>query len=497
MWAPCATASSSSPAIAASLRRRCAGAAEERGFDTFYVPEHTHIPVTPRCGPPRDRRRVPARRPLPPHPRPVGHAGDRRGTSPRRIRLSTAVAPAGRVTTRSRSPRRSPRSTTSPAAASPSAPASAGTPTSSPTTTSRPAGAARSFAEYVEAMRALWTEEEAAYDGEFVSFGPSWAYPKPVQPHVPLLIGAGGRAEDHRLDRGPRGRLDDHAADVRRTRQIAALLPGLGGRRAARASPQIHVLIARQALPPRTSPLWADAGVDRAHLGCPRRRRGHRGGLARQARVAPALTLVEQRRSGGRGGGRLSPVSPVAGSAGQIHAQPRHRRHELRTRSEAALVSTRRWRACSPAASSARLLNQRLRQARVTSTETSRASAYDTLVASVSCASRASWVRAAASTSAGPLTRQRDPVADVETGVAAGLLDGADQVAGDALGLELGGERGVEHDEAATRQARRSRCPRRCRRRPSPAGTPPRRARARQRSRCRRRPRSSRRTSSP
>ena len=46
--------------------------------------------------------------------------------------------------------------------------------------------------EYVEAMRALWTQEEASYDGEFVSFGPSWAYPKPVQAHVPLIIGAGG-----------------------------------------------------------------------------------------------------------------------------------------------------------------------------------------------------------------------------------------------------------------------------------------------------------------
>lgn len=29
--------------------------------------------------------------------------------------------------------------------------------------------------EYLEAMRALWTEEEASYEGEFVNFGPSWA----------------------------------------------------------------------------------------------------------------------------------------------------------------------------------------------------------------------------------------------------------------------------------------------------------------------------------
>jgi alkanesulfonate monooxygenase SsuD/methylene tetrahydromethanopterin reductase-like flavin-dependent oxidoreductase (luciferase family) len=46
--------------------------------------------------------------------------------------------------------------------------------------------------EYVEAMRALWTEDVASYDGEFVSFGGSWAYPKPVQAHLPVLVGAGG-----------------------------------------------------------------------------------------------------------------------------------------------------------------------------------------------------------------------------------------------------------------------------------------------------------------
>jgi probable F420-dependent oxidoreductase len=46
--------------------------------------------------------------------------------------------------------------------------------------------------EYLEAMRALWTEDEASYDGEFVSFGPSWAYPKPPQGRIPVIIGAGG-----------------------------------------------------------------------------------------------------------------------------------------------------------------------------------------------------------------------------------------------------------------------------------------------------------------
>lgn len=52
--------------------------------------------------------------------------------------------------------------------------------------------------EYVGAMRSLWNEEVASYDGRFVSFGPSWAYPKPVQQHVPLLIGAGGTEKTFR-----------------------------------------------------------------------------------------------------------------------------------------------------------------------------------------------------------------------------------------------------------------------------------------------------------
>ncbi|MBW3659135.1 MAG: LLM class F420-dependent oxidoreductase [Actinobacteria bacterium] len=45
--------------------------------------------------------------------------------------------------------------------------------------------------ESVEAMKALWTEEEASFAGEHVSFGPSYAWPKPVQdPHPPVLLGA-------------------------------------------------------------------------------------------------------------------------------------------------------------------------------------------------------------------------------------------------------------------------------------------------------------------
>jgi probable F420-dependent oxidoreductase len=47
--------------------------------------------------------------------------------------------------------------------------------------------------ERVEAMKAIWTQEEAEYHGEFVDFGPMWAWPKPVQePHPPVLVGGLG-----------------------------------------------------------------------------------------------------------------------------------------------------------------------------------------------------------------------------------------------------------------------------------------------------------------
>jgi probable F420-dependent oxidoreductase len=47
--------------------------------------------------------------------------------------------------------------------------------------------------ENVLAMQRLWTDEEASFDGEFVRFSPSWSWPKPVQrPHPPVIMGGAG-----------------------------------------------------------------------------------------------------------------------------------------------------------------------------------------------------------------------------------------------------------------------------------------------------------------
>jgi probable F420-dependent oxidoreductase len=47
--------------------------------------------------------------------------------------------------------------------------------------------------ERVEAMKEIWTKDEAEYHGEFVDFDPIWCWPKPVQkPHPPVLLGGSG-----------------------------------------------------------------------------------------------------------------------------------------------------------------------------------------------------------------------------------------------------------------------------------------------------------------
>ena len=47
--------------------------------------------------------------------------------------------------------------------------------------------------ERVEAMKEIWTKDEAEYHGELVDFDPIWCWPKPTQkPHPPILLGGSG-----------------------------------------------------------------------------------------------------------------------------------------------------------------------------------------------------------------------------------------------------------------------------------------------------------------
>lgn len=81
--------------------------------------------------------------------------------------------------------------------------------------------------EHVLAMKRLWTEEIASFEGEHVTISPSRVWPKPVQsPHPRIIIGAGAGPKlyaavaEYADGWGPlRGRdeIDEHLEPLRRT----------------------------------------------------------------------------------------------------------------------------------------------------------------------------------------------------------------------------------------------------------------------------------------
>lgn len=56
--------------------------------------------------------------------------------------------------------------------------------------------------ERVEAMKQIWTQEAAEYHGELVDFDPIWSLPKPLQkPHPPVILGSASRKSLDRVVR--------------------------------------------------------------------------------------------------------------------------------------------------------------------------------------------------------------------------------------------------------------------------------------------------------
>jgi len=78
--------------------------------------------------------------------------------------------------------------------------------------------------ERIEAMQAIWTQTKPEYHGEFVDFAPMMTWPKPVQkPHPPVIVGGAFPWGARRAIRYGNGwmphRVRQHYADV------AALIP--------------------------------------------------------------------------------------------------------------------------------------------------------------------------------------------------------------------------------------------------------------------------------
>jgi len=119
--------------------------------------------------------------------------------------------------------------------------------------------------ERVQAMKAIWTNDVAEYHGEFVDFEPMWCWPKPVQkPYPPILLGGAfpygaRRAIEYGDGWMPIGGRDQDPLEIgRRFRQMVAE----SGRDPA--SVPMSVYGPRQELDQLRA--LRDAGMDRAVL---------------------------------------------------------------------------------------------------------------------------------------------------------------------------------------------------------------------------------------
>jgi probable F420-dependent oxidoreductase len=170
----------------APLPHEVAAACEERGFESFWVPEHTHIPAS-RSTP------YPGGGELPEH---YYHLHDpfvslaSAAVATRRIKLGTAVCLVGEHDPIVLAKQVASLDLLSNgrvifgigAGWNREEMLNHGT---------DPSRRWKVVRERVEAMKRIWADDEASYHGEFVNFERIWCWPKPVQrPHPPILLGS-------------------------------------------------------------------------------------------------------------------------------------------------------------------------------------------------------------------------------------------------------------------------------------------------------------------
>ena len=116
--------------------------------------------------------------------------------------------------------------------------------------------------ERVEAVRAIWTEDEAEYHGRYVDFDPIWCWPKPLQkPGPPVLLGGNGRTVVDRVLAFADGWMPNNIGDEDK---IQARIERFHAR--AEEAGRGRLPVSLNAAPPDAAALerYAEAGVDRA-----------------------------------------------------------------------------------------------------------------------------------------------------------------------------------------------------------------------------------------
>jgi probable F420-dependent oxidoreductase len=113
------------------------------------------------------------------------------------------------------------------------------------------------MAERVEAIKEIWTSPEASFHGKHVSFDRIWSWPKPVQdPHPPVWVGGNGPTVEDRVLAFGDGWMPNVVDDDELLRRFDALR--------ARADREIRLAINASPRRPERLERYANAGVERA-----------------------------------------------------------------------------------------------------------------------------------------------------------------------------------------------------------------------------------------
>ena len=126
----------------------------------------------------------------------------------------------------------------------------------------------RLMSERAKAIKTVWRDETAEFHGEFVDFDPVWSYPKPVQkPNPPVLIGGESihtlrRVVEYGDGWFPRGRGGlDPAENVARLKAVADA--------AERDMATLSISVSGAPADAQALDRYREAGIDRAVLTLP------------------------------------------------------------------------------------------------------------------------------------------------------------------------------------------------------------------------------------
>jgi len=121
--------------------------------------------------------------------------------------------------------------------------------------------------ERVLAMTAIWTQDEASYHGEYVDFDGVWSWPKPLQhPRPPVLVGGNGPKTLERVVDYGDGWMPIASSD---RDELAARIAELQKLAANRGRSDIPVTLFGARAREDDVAYWQEAGVDRVLFALP------------------------------------------------------------------------------------------------------------------------------------------------------------------------------------------------------------------------------------